>query len=127
MRKPRLQKFVGIATAATLAVGTTGACDRLAEVLAPTQSTTGQITFWTSDPAPSPIAVEVDGTVVGTLTRYSTAPPTCGAATTGGALTVTVPAGSSLVSAFETDDTGRWAPDAVSVSGGGCTLYEFQP
>jgi hypothetical protein len=85
------------------------------------------LTLWTSDSSPSPIAISVDGTVVGTLTQYRTAAPTCGAPTSGGAISVKVSAGSHVVSARETADTGTWPAKTVSVSSGGCLTYEFTP
>lgn len=127
MLSSRTRLAFGLATSLMLL----GACsaDDVASLLAPVNaaSATAQITIWTSDSSPSPIEVSVDGSVVGTLTLYRTAPPPCGVATTGAAITVTLPIGSHIVSARETRDSGYWPPNTVSLAGGDCFTFALTP
>ena len=114
----------GVLIALTLGLGV--GCKDLGQALEP-QSTTATITLWTSDPAPSYIAVAVDGSNVGTLTAYRTGAPSCGAGNSAGTITVTVPPGDHVISAYETSGSGTWGPSSVTVDGGKCLTYELQP
>lgn len=106
-----------------------GACEELVAPITPENNTpaTGTVTFWTSDPSPSPIAVRLNGNTVGTLTMYRTSAPACGAGAADGALSVSVAAGSHVVSAFETEDSGTWPPTNITVRGGECMTFHFRP
>jgi hypothetical protein len=91
------------------------------------QSSYATVTFWTSDPSPSYISVAVDGTTIGVLSEYRLSPPTCGVSSSGGAITVTVPAGSHVMSAYEISSTGHWGPANFTVNPGSCTTYALNP
>lgn len=90
-----------------------------------TGTSSGTITFWTSDSSPNNISVSVDGNVVGTLSAYRQSAPTCGATSTNGTLTVKVSAGSHTLSAHEIGANGKWDPSSMSVTAGGCITFQF--
>lgn len=86
----------------------------------------GQLTVWTSDPSPSPIEVIVDGVAVGLLTAYRKSAPVCGSRSAG-AVSVSRPPGRVVLSATETEGTGRWPPMAVELHAGRCQTIELRP
>jgi hypothetical protein len=88
---------------------------------------TARITFWTSDPSPSPIAVSMNGAQVGVLTAYYVSAPACGTQTGSGTITVSAAPGTHTVSARETQANGTWGPSSVTLAAGQCRLYELTP
>ena len=127
LRLRPLARLAG-ALAAALAIG---ACDAAEDILSsidgPPPARTTQLTVWTSDPAPSPITVVVNGQTLGTLTRFRTVAPPCGDRTAGAAITVDLDPGQHVISAFETQASGTWGPATVSLAAGQCLTYELMP
>src|SRR5688572_17048298 len=92
--------------------------EAIAGLLAPVAegtSSTAQLTIWTSDPSPSPIEITVDGEIVGTLTAYRNAAPTCGAPSSSGVLTISRPGGAHVITARETRDSGYWPATTIQL------------
>lgn len=104
------------------------ACDAAEDIIEPPPPRSGaQLTIWTSDPAPSPISVAVNGQTLGTLTFFRSTAPRCGDFIPGEAITIDVTPGRHVISAFETQSTGTWGPSTVSLSAGQCLTYELRP
>jgi hypothetical protein len=120
MSTPRSARAV---IAAVLLASSSG-CDGLEEIFASLGD--AQTTVWTSDDDRSAIDVLVDGTVVGRLTAYRSVAPTCGTESPG-AVTVTRPAGSYIVTAREVSNSGVWQPTTMTVSAGECRMLELLP
>lgn len=118
-------------TATLAAAIAIGACDAAEDILssidAPPPARATQLTIWTSDPSPSPIAVVVNGQTLGTLTHYRTSAPPCGDRTAGASITVDLNPGQHAISAFETQGDGTWGPSTVSLATGQCRTYELMP
>jgi hypothetical protein len=127
LRLPRLP--LAVALVGLLLVGCEGGGPTEPSSTAPPTTTAApaRITFWTSDSSPSPIAVTVNGQRVGTLTMWRTGAPACGAPTTGGTLTVDVPAGTHAVAGYETEGAGVWTARNVTLQAGGCLVFHFTP
>jgi hypothetical protein len=123
MRFSILRSVAAVAFALVLPAG----CSDLANAVngPTTTSTTGQITFWTSDSSPSYIDVALDGGSIGILSAYRVSAPTCGASSTAGTLTVTVAPGGHTMYARETSASGTWGPSTINVKAGGCVTFEL--
>jgi hypothetical protein len=98
---------------------------RLGGGMTSTAELEGRITVWTSDSSPLPIDVLVDGVMVGRLTAYRSSAPDCGAESAG-AVSVSRPPGTYLVSARVVQGQGTWPPMAVAVSAGRCRTVELR-
>lgn len=127
----RLRPLSRVAAVLGLALAV-GACDAAEEILSsvdvpPAPARATQLTIWTSDPSPSPIAVVVNGQTHGTLTYYRTSAPPCGDRTAGASITVELNPGQHVLTAFETQGDGTWGPTTISLGTGQCLTHELTP
>lgn len=98
---------------------TAGQCSMYKLAASSVAPTTGRLSIWTD--YTSPITVNVDGGVAGSLTTYfSNGAPACGQA---GTLTITVPAGAHTVGGVSGSTT--WNGSAT-VTAGGCSLFQLR-
>ena len=93
----------------------------------PPPAAAGRVTFWRSDPSPSPIQVMLSGQVLGLLTAHRTSAPGCGGPSSTDAITVERPAGTYSMYAYETMANGYWGPRDITIQEGGCLLFELRP